>query len=95
MDQLYLTKPAPAYAGQIADYRCAFLKRGDSLDGTAGLERFETPAAWLAYVQSMAAPETSRRTILAFGGVLENEVPETDGITQRYWVVIPEEKENV
>lgn len=30
--------------------------------------------------------EASRRTIVKNGGVLENEVPEGDGVTQRYWI---------
>ncbi|MDD3336588.1 MAG: GNAT family N-acetyltransferase [Eubacteriales bacterium] len=33
--------------------------------------------------------EGSRRTILQNGGVLENEVPRADGITQRYWILKP------
>lgn len=36
----------------------------------------------------------SARTILANGGVLENEIPEKERVTQRYWVDLGEEDGN-
>lgn len=58
MEELYLTKPTADYAEQIAAYRAEFLERGDSLDGTSGLNNYADPADWLAWVESLSSPET-------------------------------------
>ena len=47
-DALRLIQPSAEYAGQIAEYRRAFLQSGDSMDGTGGILRdCEDPLEWV------------------------------------------------
>ena len=55
---MILTKPTIEYEAQIRAYRQAFLDRGDSMDGTSSLRRFEDPGEWIAYVNAQADPAT-------------------------------------
>ena len=51
-----LIEPTEEYCGGIREYRREFLAEGSSMDGTASLERFEDPLAWLAYVRACTDP---------------------------------------
>lgn len=170
---LKLVLPSPEYKDQILSYKEEFLANGDSMDGTAGLDRtgsFEewyekwkltlheetVPAGWVDSTTYLAVDENdvlvgmidvrhrlndfllkhgghigysirksqrrkgyatemlalalkecpqfgieralvtcaktnigSARTIQKNGGVLENEIPDGDRITQRYWIKVP------
>ena len=54
MEELYLTRPSPEYARQVAEYRQAFLDAGDELDGTSGLVNYGRVEDWLAWVEEMS-----------------------------------------
>ena len=58
MEELYLVKPSMVYADQITAYRAEFLERGDSLDGTSGLNNYADPAEWLGWLDTLADPDT-------------------------------------
>lgn len=55
MDELFLTPPAPEYAGQVMDYRREMLDNGDSLDGCGGLEETETYEEWADFDRRLRA----------------------------------------
>lgn len=42
-----LIEPTMEYAKEIQEYRQAFLKSGDSMDGCGGLRRFENSQDWI------------------------------------------------
>ena len=47
---MMLIEPAIEYDLQIRAYRKEFLDRGDSMDGTGALKKFENPQDWLEYL---------------------------------------------
>lgn len=46
MDTLTLLRPSEEYASEVMAYRKEMLQNGDSFDGCAGLETFESYAQW-------------------------------------------------
>lgn len=54
MADFVLTRPTPAYARQIAEFRREFLDEGGSMDGMGPLRRMEDP---IAYIERCAAGE--------------------------------------
>ena len=58
MEELCLTKPAAAYAEQIASYRQEFLDSGDELHGGSMLQSYSSVDKWLEWVQTLSNPET-------------------------------------
>lgn len=58
MDPIALIPPTPDYADQIAAYRAAFLRRGETLAGCSPLPDLEDPMAWLAFVRRLSDPST-------------------------------------
>ena len=56
-----LIEPTMEYERQIRAYRKEFLDRGDSMDGTGGLRRFEDPSDWIALSNSLKDPLTVPR----------------------------------
>lgn len=70
-----LIEPAIEYGEQIRAYREAFLGRGDSMDGTGELERFERPQDWIAYSDRHKDPLT----------VPQGRVPSTQYMLVREW----------
>ena len=53
-----LIEPTAEYCRQIQAYRKEFLERGDSMDGTGGLERFDDPEDWIDYLDMHKDPQT-------------------------------------
>ena len=53
-----LMEPAVEYGREIRAYRAAFLECGDSMDGTGGLEDFDDPRDWIAFVSRHKNPLT-------------------------------------
>ena len=51
-----LIEPSMEYAQQIQAYRKEFLDCGDSMDGTAGLRRYEDPKDWIERLNSLKDP---------------------------------------
>ena len=58
---MMLIEPTIEYDLQIRAYRKEFLDRGDSMDGTGALKKFENPQDWLEYLNrhknSLTVPE--------------------------------------
>ncbi len=52
-----LTEPTAAYLDQIRAYREAFISRGDSMDGTGGLDHIQDPAVWVEHCMACKDPE--------------------------------------
>lgn len=50
-----LVSPCERYARQVMDYRTEFLRRGDSLDGCAGLEDCASFAEWARFEERLRA----------------------------------------
>ena len=73
MDELKLIFPTAAYADQIAAYRIAFLKAGNSMDGTGMLRSCDDPLDWIQKSEDLRHEET----------VPENWVPATQFICVR------------
>ncbi len=173
MDRIELIFPSEKYKEQINEYKEEFIKYGDSMDGTAGLQNADTFEEWYSAIIDNSREETVReglvpattylairksdskligmidirhrlneyllkfggnigysirkterrkgfatemlklalekckdmkidrvlitcdkdnlasaKTIINNGGILENEVSEGDGITQRYWIAL-------
>lgn len=59
MDTCRLVIPDIALAEEIASYRQAFLRAGDSMDGTGSLRRHENPEDWLAFNALLSKKETA------------------------------------
>ena len=57
-ERLRLTEPAAEYDREIRAYRAAFLESGDSMDGTNGLEDFDDPRDWIAFLERHRDPLT-------------------------------------
>ena len=53
-----LIEPAIEYERGIRAYREAFLACGDSMDGTGGLEKFDDPREWIAFLGRHKDPRT-------------------------------------
>ncbi len=53
-----LIRPSAEYAAQIMAYRKEFLDRGDSMDGTGTLRKFEDPRDWIAHTDRCRDPLT-------------------------------------
>ena len=53
-----LIEPSMEFDGQIRAYRKAFLERGDSMDGTGALRRFEDPRDWIRQSNEGKDPHT-------------------------------------
>lgn len=60
MSRLKLVLPAPEYKEQILDYKREFLENGDSMDGTAGLNRYDTFEEWYDALLDNSREETVR-----------------------------------
>ena len=60
MSRLKLVFPTPEYKEQILDYKKEFLENGDSLDGTAGLARYDTFEEWYRDLVDNSREETVR-----------------------------------
>jgi len=60
MNRLKLVLPTPEYKEQILDYKREFLESGDSMDGTAGLNRYETFEEWYQALCENSREETVR-----------------------------------
>ncbi len=58
MDTLRLTPPTEEYLDQVWDYRRECLDAGSRMDGCGPLRRAESPAEWLATVNSYLDPAT-------------------------------------
>lgn len=58
---LKLIEPALEYDREIRAYREEFLRRGDSMDGTGGLEKFDDPRDWIAFTERHKDPLTVPR----------------------------------
>lgn len=57
-DHCVLVKPDETMREQIVAYRAAFLKAGDSMDGSGPLRRMEDPAEWLDFCRKAEHRET-------------------------------------
>ncbi len=68
-----LIEPTVEYCQQIQAYRQEFLDCGDSMDGTAGLIRMETPEKWIDHCRLFKDPDN----------VPEGRVPATEYIFVR------------
>lgn len=173
MDRLELVIPSEKYKEQINNYKDEFIRNGDSMDGTAGLQNADTFENWYSAIIDNSNEKTVReglvpattylsirksdsklvgmidirhklneyllnfggnigysirkterrkgfatemlklalekckdmrmdkvlitcdkdniasaKTIIINGGILENEVPEDNSITQRYWITL-------
>lgn len=55
---MILTEPTMEYARQIRAYRKEFLDCGDSMDGAGGLEKYDDPQDWIAYLDRHKDPKT-------------------------------------
>ena len=55
-----LIEPTMEYAKEIQEYRQAFLKSGDSVDGCGSLRRFENSQDWIEQVESMNQQSSSQ-----------------------------------
>lgn len=64
MDRIKLVLPSPEYKEQIMDYKREFLENGDSMDGTAGLNRFDTFEEWYSAVCDNSREETVREGLV-------------------------------
>ena len=53
MEALRLVTPDASMLEEIRAYRQAMLDAGSAMDGTCRLEKFEDPAAWLAFNEAM------------------------------------------
>lgn len=60
MSRLKLVLPAPEYKEQILDYKREFLENGDNMDGTAGLNRYDTFEEWYDALLDNSREETVR-----------------------------------
>lgn len=57
MEVLALVRPSEWMLEEIAAYRCAMLEAGSGMDGTGGLEEFDTPEKWLQHIRCVEDPE--------------------------------------
>ena len=55
---MMLIEPTAEYSRQIRAYRREFLDRGDSMDGTGALRRFEEPLDWIEQSNRCRDPRT-------------------------------------
>lgn len=62
--ELTLKLPTPAQKEQILAYKAAFLQKGDSMDGTAGLKDAESFEAWYTAWQNNGSEETVREGLV-------------------------------
>ena len=53
-----LTQPTAEYDREIQAYRKEFIERGDSMDGTGGLEKFDKTQDWIDYLNRHKDPLT-------------------------------------
>lgn len=58
MDELILIRPDETMLEEITAYRHAMLAAGSSMDGTSGLQQYESAADWLAHVRALEKVET-------------------------------------
>lgn len=59
MDAFVLMRPTSAYAGQLAEYRQAFLDAGSSMDGCGPLRNFEDMDAYIQICRDYEDPRTT------------------------------------
>lgn len=64
MNRLKLILPMPEHKDQIMDYKREFIENGDSMDGTAGLNRFDTFEEWYGAVCDNSREETVREGLV-------------------------------
>ena len=57
-DRIVLTKPTPDHKEVVLAYRQAFIKSGDSMDGTSGLKDAITYEVWYDALQKNSREET-------------------------------------
>lgn len=58
MKQLELISPTPAWEKEILAYRRETLERDGHINGGGGLDRYETLADWLAWLEKMSRADT-------------------------------------
>ncbi len=102
MCELMLVRPSKQYAEQVMSYKEEMLRCGDSFDGCAGLAS-EMLRLVLPFCREFGESKVlltcdkenvaSQRTIIKNGGVIENEIADTvglskSGIIQRFWISI-------
>lgn len=64
INRLKLVLPTAEYKEQILDYKSEFLENGDSMDGTAGLNRYDTFEEWYSALCDNSKEKTAREGLV-------------------------------
>lgn len=64
MNRLELVIPSEKYKEQINDYKHEFIKNGDSMDGTAGLQNADTFEKWYSAIIDNSNEKTVREGLV-------------------------------